>query len=127
MSQPRVLLVDDSPDFLLAARDFLSTQTILSLIGEARSGENALEQVRDLKPDLVLLDLSMPGMNGIEVTGQLKAQPNPPRVIILTIHDELEYRRAAIEASADGFVSKSELRTGLMPLIESLFAKASMA
>lgn len=85
-----------------------------------RSGPKALEQVGPLHPHLVLMDLAMEGMNGLEATRRLKAQENPPRVIILTLHDNPEYRAAAEQAHADGFVAKSDLGEKLLPLIHHL-------
>ena len=71
-------------------------------------------------PNLVLMDLAMNGMSGLEATRHLKAQPDPPWVIILTLHDNLEYRAAAERARADGFVAKSEFGDELLPLIHHL-------
>ena len=121
MSLISILLVDDNPQFLEAARRFLKKDSRLVVSGCALSGENALQQVEQTRPDLVLLDLVMPGMNGLEVTRRLKAQPNAPRVIILTLHDHDEYRLAAQEAGADGFVIKSEVGARLIPAIQHLF------
>jgi DNA-binding NarL/FixJ family response regulator len=66
------------------------------------------------------MDLTMPEMNGLEATRQLKARADEPRIIILTLHDNSEYRAAAAAASADGFVTKSELGMQLVPMIHHL-------
>ncbi|MCP4516579.1 MAG: response regulator transcription factor, partial [Delftia sp.] len=73
--------------------------------------------------DLVLMDLAMPGMSGLEATRQIKARPSGPRVIILTLYDSPEYRAAAQELGADGFVIKSEFFDQLQPAIHTLFAQ----
>src|SRR5438105_3576362 len=80
-----------------------------------------LEQVAMLNPDLVLMDLAMPGMNGLETTRQIKARPAAPRVVIMTLYDVAEYRAAARDATADGFIAKSSIRSQLLPLLASLF------
>jgi DNA-binding NarL/FixJ family response regulator len=118
-----VLLVDDSSGFLEMAARFLSTDPRIVVVGHALSGHDALEQVARLNPDLVLMDLVMPGMNGLEATRLIKAQAGAPRVVILTLHDNPEYRAAAEAVGADGFVAKWEVGTQLEPLIHTLFAK----
>jgi two-component system response regulator DegU len=117
------LLVDDSPDFLQSASRFLAKQPQIDIIGQATSGREALEQVARLRPHLVLMDLSMPEMSGLEATRHLKSQPNAPLVVILTLHDTPEYRAAAEAVQADGFVAKSEFGVKLLPLIESLYER----
>lgn len=119
------LIVDDSPSFLQSAVRFLSMDGRVDVIGLALSGADAVIQVQQLRPDLVLMDLAMPGMNGLEATRAIKAGSNPPSVIILTLHDTPEYRTAAREAQADGFVAKSDFGVKLLPLIESLLRKWS--
>ncbi len=120
MPARRVLLVDDSPEFLDSAVHFLATDPAIKVVGRASSGQGALEQVPFLKPDVVLMDLSMPKMNGLEATRRIKAQDADLCVILLTLHDNPEYRAAAQAARADGFVAKSELGIELLPLIHRL-------
>ena len=118
----RVLLADDYPEFIEAAIRFLSVDPDIEMIGRAHSGEDALEQAISLQPDLVLLDLAMPALNGLEATRCIKAFVGAPQVIVLTLYDNPEYRTAAAAAGADGFIAKSELTTQLLPLIHYLFA-----
>ncbi len=122
MPSLRILLVDDSPTFLESATRFLAMDARLEIIGRVLSGGEALEQVPRLCPDLVLMDLAMPGMNGLEATRRIKAQPSAPYIVILTLNDSREYRDAALAVGADGFVTKSEFGTALLPLLHSLFA-----
>lgn len=117
----RILLVDDSPGFLQAAACFLEAEPDIEIVGRALSGRDALEQVARSKPDLVLMDLAMPEMNGLAATHQIKALPDAPHVIILTLHDNPEYRAAAQAEQADGFIGKSEFGTQLLPLIHAMF------
>ncbi len=123
----RVLLVDDSWEFLGSVEHFLSAEPRLKIIGYASSGQEALDQVKLLRPDLVLMDLTMPKMNGLVAARRIKAQSDAPRVVILTVHNQPEYREAARAAGADGFLSKSEFGAQVLPLIENLFAHATVA
>jgi DNA-binding NarL/FixJ family response regulator len=118
----RILLVDDSPEFLESAVNFLAADPRIHIVGRAFSGRGALEQVPVLKPDLVLMDVSMPEMNGLEATRRIKEQDERLPIILLTLHDNPEYRAAAQAAKADGFVAKSDLGIQLLPLIHQLLA-----
>jgi DNA-binding NarL/FixJ family response regulator len=120
INKVHALLVDDSPRFLDAARRFLITQAI-DIVGEAHTGQEALDLLDVLGPNLMLLDLELPDFDGLTVLRRTKARPDAPRVIILTIHDLEEYRTAVASAGADGLVPKRELTTALVPLIRQLF------
>ena len=120
MDPIRIILADDNPQFLHAAIDFLATDPQLEIVGQAKSGREAVEQVVELHPHLVVMDLAMPETNGLEATRQIKAQADPPYIIVLTLYDNPEYRAEAKRVEADGFVSKSDLGTLLLPLIHTL-------
>jgi DNA-binding NarL/FixJ family response regulator len=120
MRRHRILLVDNSPTLLRAVEALLTASAGIHVIGSARSGYEALERVREMEPDLVLMDLAMPGMDGLEATRRLAVLPRPPRVIIMTAHVDQEYRQAAAEVGADGFLVKADLGTHLLPLIGAL-------
>ena len=122
MTAIRVLLVDDAAEFLASARAFMSRLSNIEIVGIAMSGDAGLELAQQLEPDLVLMDLVMPGMNGLAATSLLKALPRPPRVVIVTLHNDPEYRLAAESARADGFVAKSDFATALPVVIDTLFA-----
>ncbi len=121
----RILLVDDNTQFLAALARFLKGDPRIRVVGRVNSGTAVLQRVAEVSPDLVLLNLLMPGLNGLEVTRQLKSLPNPPRVLILTMYDLPQYRTAAKSAGADGFVSKLQFRTQLRPSIRALFKSCS--
>jgi DNA-binding NarL/FixJ family response regulator len=76
--------------------------------------------VTQLQPDLVLMDVAMPNMNGLEATRRIKTQADAPHVVILTLHDTPEYRAAAEAVGADNFVSKAEFNAQMLPLIRTL-------
>jgi DNA-binding NarL/FixJ family response regulator len=118
----RILLVDDDPDFLRSIRQFLEVDQRTEVVGSVRSSREALEEVSRLQPDLVLMDIVMPGTSGLEAARQIKAQPGAPRVILLTLHDDKAYRDEAENIHADGFVSKSEAGVKLLSVIYALFA-----
>src|SRR5689334_12090048 len=116
----RILLVDDNPTLAQAVESMLATVAWIQIIGTASSGEQALERIVDLEPDMVLLDLTMPGMDGLEVTRTLVERPRRPRVLMMTAHIDDHYRRAADDAGVDGFILKSDLWEKLVALIDSL-------
>lgn len=116
----RILLVDDSPVVLHSIAQLLIAESQIQVIGQADSGETAIAQVQQLRPDLVVMDLAMPEMNGLEATRHLKRQPASPKVILLTLYNNAEYSRAARLAGADGFITKSEAGASLLPLIYKL-------
>ncbi len=122
MSTLRVLIADDSPEFIQSAARFLSRVPHLEIVGCVLTGCDAVDLARHLKPDLVLIDLVMPEMNGLQATAKLKALVPTPQVIVITLNDIDAYRAAAHAVGADGFVSKAELGKRLLPTIESLFA-----
>ena len=123
MTPIRIFWVDDCAEFVIFARQMLKEFPHLELVGSARSAEAALELIARLKPDLVLIDLAMQGMTGLEAAQVLKSRPDPPRVVLVTGSDMPEYRQAAKDALADGFLAKPDLMHGLVPLVEELFGK----
>ena len=108
---PRVLLVDDNEHMLVRSAAVLGSAC--DVVGAARNGRAALEAVRLLHPDVVVLDISMPGMTGFEVAEQLRESGEPAAVVFLTVHDEESMMRAAMDAGALGFVVKARLATDL--------------
>ncbi len=121
MQPIRVLLVDDNPAFLNAAVQELAVDARVQIVGQVQSGGEALAQVECTQPDLVLLDIALPGMNGLEVTRQIKARSGAPRIVLVTIHATPDYRAAGMASGADGFIAKEEFDTQILPLIETLF------
>ena len=123
MKRVRVLLVDDSSEFLRHAGAFLMELPAVDLVGWAYLGQEALDLVPTMNVDLLVLDVSLPGMSGLEVTRRVKAMSSPPRVVLVTLYDEPAYRFAAEEAGADGYVTKKDLVARLPGLIEELFPR----
>jgi DNA-binding NarL/FixJ family response regulator len=102
----RVLIVDDDPLVRSALQLMLGGQPDLEVIGEAPDGRAGLAAAREQRPDVVLMDIRMPLLNGLEATRALHAEPDPPRVIVLTTFDADEHVLGALAAGADGFVLK---------------------
>ncbi|MBE0598910.1 MAG: response regulator transcription factor [Desulfuromonadales bacterium] len=106
MSKMKVLVVDDHPIVRLGLCDLLNAQTDLTVVGQAESGREALEKARRLHPDVIVLDLSMPDLNGIEVARQLKREAPQIGLVILSMHDKEVYVLQALEAGATAYVLK---------------------
>ena len=116
----RIALVDDNQNFVLSVRNHLETENGLKVVGQAFSGADALRMISEMKPDVLLLDIAMPNMNGLEVARSLRTTDRPPAIIFLTMHDNTSYRKAATGVGAAGFVSKSNVVADLVPLIEQV-------
>jgi len=114
--------VDDNPTFLAAVRQSLTLLPEAQVVGEAHDGQQALDEAAALQPDLVLLDIAMPRMGGLEVAQAMQSWPRSPRILFLSMHDNASYRLAARELGAVGFVGKADFVIKLLPLIEALVA-----
>lgn len=113
----RVLAVDDSPAFLHMLCSFLEGDPIFEVVATARSGQDALGAVKRWSPHVVVMDLQMPGMNGLEATVQLHQHFPELPVIILTAHDLPTLREACREHGAYAFVTKGQLSQHLPALL----------
>jgi DNA-binding NarL/FixJ family response regulator len=115
----RVLIVDDQELVRIGFRLFLETQPGLAVVGEAGDGEEAIQRVRELRPDVVLMDIRMPTMDGVEATAKLTsgAIDPAPRVLVLTTFDLDEYVFGALRAGAAGFLLKDAPRERLIEAI----------
>lgn len=125
MKSTRVLLVDDNHDFLEGVSAWLTRDPAFELAGVARSGGEALAQVERLDPDVVLMDVAMPDVNGFEATRRIKSNPGAPLVILLTFHESETARVEAMAAGADGFVPKTKVTEDLMRVIRSLLPQTA--
>jgi DNA-binding NarL/FixJ family response regulator len=116
----RTLLVDDNKTFLTAVKNFLATLPHVEVVGEAHGGMAALALAAELQPDLVLLDIVMPDMNGLEVAAVLRKTTPAPHIVFLSMHDSQSYRTAARELGTRGYVGKGDFVLELEPLIDSI-------
>ena len=118
----RVLLVDDHALMREGLRSCLSGVPHLEVVGEAADGRTALESVRQLQPDLVLMDLNLPHLGGLPTTTAILRQSPQVRVIVLTVHHQREYVVESIAAGARGFLSKDVTSSELIRVIEKVGA-----
>jgi DNA-binding NarL/FixJ family response regulator len=88
-------------------------------VAEGEDGEEAIRLTRELSPDVVVIDIAMPRLNGLEATKQIKAEWPNTKVIVLTVHDEKAYREAANAMGADAFLPKKTLMTKLLPTVKT--------
>jgi DNA-binding NarL/FixJ family response regulator len=121
IDRSRVLIVEDSPIFRKLLKETLHSRFPSMEISEAENGKEALQKVNALPPDLIFMDIKLPGENGLELTARIKAKYPNVTVIILTSYDTQEYREAATQAKADHFLSKgSSTREGILTLVKSI-------
>jgi DNA-binding NarL/FixJ family response regulator len=102
----KLMLVDDHAILRDGLRNLLELEKEIQVVGEAVSGEEAILKVKESKPDVILMDINMAKMNGIEVTGVLKKMHPELKILVLTMHDHDEYFLAAIREGADGYLLK---------------------
>ena len=120
-----LLLVDDHPVVRKGTRELLEGQSDLHVVGEADSGELAVVRARELRPDVILMDVSMPGMNGIEATKLIKAERPGVGVLVLTSYDDDAYVFALLEAGAAGYLLKNAGEEELLGAVRAVAAGES--
>lgn len=116
----RVLVAEDHPVMRGIIRQLLSAEPILEVVAEVASGEEAVRRSRELNPEVALLDLTLPGINGLDAARQIGAAPAPPRIIILMEDANEEYRAAALASGAVASLAKDRLGRELVPLVMAL-------
>ena len=118
MSKITGLLVDDHEGFINAALRHLRKVEWLEIVGRASNGLEAIERSETLRPDVVLMDLAMPEMGGLQATRLIKTQDAPPFIVIASHFDDAEHREHAMRAGADDFVSKLSYIQEVLPILE---------
>jgi two-component system response regulator NreC len=124
MNDIRVLIVDDHAMVRAGLRALLETQAGITVVGEAEDGVSAVERCRQLQPNVVLMDLTMPGRGGIRATEDIQREFPGVRVLVLTMHDDAAYVRQALVAGAAGYVLKKSLSSDLIRAIHAVHAGA---
>jgi DNA-binding NarL/FixJ family response regulator len=115
-----ILIVDDNSGVRNVLTRILQKGREFSVVGEAEDGSEALELARALSPDLILMDLAMPRVNGLEATRKIKIERPGTKVIILTRYDEDAYRQAATQSGADAFLPKGTRLAELLATIRQV-------
>lgn len=118
----RVVLADDQDLIRQALRALLSQEPGIEIAGQARTGFEAIETVKRVRPDIILMDVRMPGLSGAEATARIKGTPQlrSTRVLILTTFEDSEVVRACMRAGADGFIGKGTSTTALVDAIHAV-------
>jgi DNA-binding NarL/FixJ family response regulator len=120
MKKVKILIADDHELIRRGVRTILESSRDAEIVGEAANGIQAVEQTEKLKPDVVIMDLVMPGLDGIEATRRIHAANSGIRVIILTMHDSEVLVRRVLIAGADGYLLKSDLANQLKTAVKSV-------
>ena len=119
----KVMLVDDHALIREGIKQLLEFDGSIEVIEQASDGIECLEKLKTVRPDILLLDINMPKMNGIEVLEALKAKKDPVKVLILTVHSEVEYLVKAVDIGANGYILKDsgsvELKQAIMDIINN--------
>lgn len=118
MMKLRLILADDNPSVLAKLKSLLGSE--YDVLATAPDGKAALEHIRRYRPDVVILDLEMPEMNGLEVTKELSRHLPSPAVLICSVQDDRDIVDAALAAGAAGYITKRKMATELIPAVESI-------
>ena len=120
MDKIKILVVDDHPIMRDGIRALLGLYDDIEIVGEASEGKEALEKIREMAPDVVIMDIAMPGMDGLEATRQIRKKHPKIKVLILTQYDNKEYITSVIKAGASGYVLKRALGSELVSAIRAV-------
>ena len=121
MAKIKILVVDDHAIMRDGIRALLSIDDNIEIVGEAPEGREALEKAQKLKPDVVLMDIAMPGMDGLEATQRITEKNKKIKVLVLTQYDKNEYVLSTIKAGAVGYISKRALGSDLISAIHTVY------
>ena len=116
----RILIVEDHALFRAGLRALLCQDPDVEIVGEADNGRDAIRDVGALAPDLILMDLTMPGMNGIEAIREIRRRDTRARILVLTVHKTDEYIHESLKAGADGYMLKDASHDELLTAVHSV-------
>jgi DNA-binding NarL/FixJ family response regulator len=119
-SEIRIVLADDHPVVLSGLRNLVGEQDDFELVGEATSGNEALKIIREAKPDVVVMDISMPELNGIAVSRRIGKELPSVKILMLTVHEDRAYLQQALDAGVRGYVVKRSAAENLVPAIRAV-------
>jgi DNA-binding NarL/FixJ family response regulator len=122
----RIMIADDEPHIRSALRNIVEKHEDWTVCGEAADGLKAIEKAEELHPDLILLDVSMPNLDGLSATPRIREKAPNTGILILTLHESLDLARMAASAGAWGYITKSLAGSDLVPTIEAFQAAAAL-
>jgi two-component system, NarL family, response regulator NreC len=125
MARIRILLVDDHTLFRQGVRTLLAAESDMEVVGEAADGTGAAEKAAELKPDVVLMDISMPGPSSFETARQIRKSRPETRILFLTMYDDEDYLVEGMEVGASGYVLKDSPATQLVAAVRDVFRGGS--
>jgi DNA-binding NarL/FixJ family response regulator len=120
VERPRVLLADDYSPMLALTATALGSEYLV--VGSVVDGLALLAEAERLQPDVIVLDITMPRLDGIEAARQLRSSRNPARLVFLTVHEDRDFARAALDAGGLGYVVKSRFTSDILPAIRAALA-----
>ena len=123
MTQLRLLLVDDMAAMRLLMKCYLRGNNNVTVVGEASNGEEAILKAQEVRPDVVILDMSMPGSGGVEVSKRLKSLFPHTSVYLCSAYELHEFKDLNLGMPADGFIQKSSMKTELLAMIQMELTK----
>ena len=120
MENIRIVLADDHLVVRKGIKNLLEEEKGLLVIGEASNGQEAVEAVEELKPDVLIIDIRMPLMNGLEATQKLSDKSSPSKILILSMHDDEDYILQSIEAGASGYLLKDTSKEEFVKAVKAI-------
>ncbi len=125
MERIKVLIVDDHAVLRHGVRALLSRKPDLAVVGEAGNGQEAIEEVKRIRPDVILMDITMPVMDGLEATRRIKAIAPEARILVLTQHEDPEFAVPLLQAGASGYILKKAGGAELVAAIRTVFSEGA--
>ena len=119
-TQIRILLADDHAVLRAGLRLLIDNQSSMTVVGEAGNGNDAVAKVRELQPDIILLDLNMPDLDGLSTIPLIRKESPQTRILILTMYDDVSYLQATLKAGAAGYILKKAVDSELMMAIQTI-------
>jgi len=123
MAPLRILLVDDFASWRSYVASVLQERECFEVVGEAADGQEAIEKATELQPDLILMDIAMPKLNGIEAARRIRDRAANSKIVFISLEISDELAEAAVAVGAQAYIAKREIRAKLLPTIDRLFGK----